>query len=356
MRLPFGAGGRSNGRRPWIRVEVKPPLEVVTVNAERVRRLLTLGVVVWIVACGSSGDVDTTDAADMGQEVAAPVTPVITHVTQVVPSDGLPAEVLVQPSANNLDLADHEGRLFLAFRTAPNHFANDQTRIYVVSSTDEQTWELEAEFFMGTDLREPRLLAWNGRLFLYVAVLGTNPMAFEPQGVRVSERTGPGQWTELEPLWEEAFILWRARVLDGRPHILGYRGGGDIYSGDVAHIDVHLLTTDDGVTLAPLVSGQPTVLQGGVSETDVAYAPDGALIAVSRVEAADGQGFGSRICRAEPGALADWTCVSDPKKYDSQSHVFHVTRTICKTYCNRCQADKDRLNVLHHDEGASRTW
>jgi len=289
-----------------------------------------LALATWLAACGgdtgtsadaasdsSTGAADTVEPGDSVGDALTPLAPVITNVAQVVPSEGLPAQVIVQPSANTLDLAEHEGRLFLAFRTAPNHFANDQTRIYVVSTTDEQTWTFEAEFFLGTDLREPRLLAFEGRLFLYVSVLGSNPIAFEPQGIRVSERTAPGQWTDLQPLWEDAFILWRARVLKGTPHLLGYRGGGDIYSGNLAAIDVHLLTTDDGVTLTPLVPGQTTVLHGGVSETDVAYAPDGALIAVSRVEAADGQGFGSRICRAEPGALADWTCVSDPKKYDS---------------------------------------
>jgi hypothetical protein len=280
-----------------------------------------------VSACGAGSD-DVADAADTvtaetaldvagKPDATPPLAPVITGLAQVVPSPGLPAEVIVQPSANNLDLAEHEGRLFLAFRTAPNHFANADAHIYVVSTVDEQTWDFEADFTLGTDLREPRLLAWDGRLFLYFALLGSNPMAFEPQGIRVTERTGAGLWTEPQPAWQDEFILWRARVLDGTPHLFGYRGGADLYSGELATIEVHLLTTADGVTLAPLVPGRPAVLTGGVSETDAAYAPDGALIAVSRVEGADGKGFGSRICRAEAGALGDWTCVSDPKKYDS---------------------------------------
>ena len=47
--------------------------------------------------------------------------------TQVVPSEGLPAEVLPDVSNNNLDVTWHDDRLFLAFRTGPSHFASTQT-------------------------------------------------------------------------------------------------------------------------------------------------------------------------------------------------------------------------------------
>jgi hypothetical protein len=44
---------------------------------------------------------------------------------------------------------------------------------------------------------------------------------------------------------------------------------------------------------------------------------DGSLVAVSRNEAGDAEGFGSKVCRAEADALGDWNCAHDPKKYDS---------------------------------------
>ena len=72
---------------------------------------------------------------------------------QVVPSDGLPAETVPQHSNNNLDVIRHAGRVFLAWRTAPNHFANPDTILYVVSSEDEVTWRYETEYAIGTDLR-----------------------------------------------------------------------------------------------------------------------------------------------------------------------------------------------------------
>src|SRR5215813_12772954 len=77
----------------------------------------------------------------------------------IVPSAGLPSAIADQTSNNNLDVVKHtDGRFYLAFRTAPNHFASTSTVLYVVSSSDEQSWQLETQIAMDTDLREPRLL------------------------------------------------------------------------------------------------------------------------------------------------------------------------------------------------------
>jgi len=86
---------------------------------------------------------------------------------RVVPSPGLPSEVACGASNNNLDVVRHgDGFIYLAFRSAPHHFANPHTTIYVVRSHDEVHWEFEARFAIGTDLREPRLLSLGETLFL----------------------------------------------------------------------------------------------------------------------------------------------------------------------------------------------
>jgi hypothetical protein len=56
----------------------------------------------------------------------------------------------------------HEGRCFLAFRTAQRRFASDKAELYVVSSTDPERWTLEARVALGSDVREPRLLSYGG--------------------------------------------------------------------------------------------------------------------------------------------------------------------------------------------------
>ena len=250
---------------------------------------------------------------------------------RVVPSDGLPRELSVRDANNNLDVVRHsDGRVYLAFRSAPDHFASPDASIYVVSSEDERRWDLEARFALGTDLREPRLLSQGGRLFLYVSKLGKVPYAFEPDGVWVSEKTSRAQgnaasWSALEELELPGHIVWRLQNVGGRGWMTAYRGGANIYSFTGDPIGVGLFTSADGRHWAPADPAHPYVYEGGVSETDFEFAPDGSLLAVGRNEAGDTlNGFGSVVCSAPPGAVGEWSCTSDPRKFDSPLLFSHA--------------------------------
>src|SRR5262245_46864643 len=75
---------------------------------------------------------------------------VVSDPVPVVPSPSLPRELEISRSNNNLALALHDGRLFLAFRTAPIHFASPKARIVVMSSPDlGRTWTLETTIATG---------------------------------------------------------------------------------------------------------------------------------------------------------------------------------------------------------------
>src|SRR5262245_9233109 len=117
----------------------------------------------------------------------------VVETRRIVPSDGLPPAVDVKRANNNLDVTRFGGRTYLAFRSADSHFAGDSTVIHVVSSDDESAWRPEARFAIGRDLREPRWLPLNGRLFLYVSVLGSSSYAFEPERVDVTELATSGR-------------------------------------------------------------------------------------------------------------------------------------------------------------------
>ncbi|MBX7194357.1 MAG: hypothetical protein K1X94_20040 [Sandaracinaceae bacterium] len=254
----------------------------------------------------------------------------IVESRRIVPGAGLPAEAMAQTSNNNLDVIRFEGRVYLAFRTGPSHYASPEVRLHLVSSADEITWDFERSFMRATDLREPRFLEVNGRLFLYMAELGTNPGDFEPMGTLVSERASDGSWSEPESIPELTNAIgWRTRTetIDGTPtHFMtAYYGGEMIYDFlESPMIRVELLVTSDGRTFTPFDPAHRTLYVGGASETDFSIGPDGRLFGVMRNEAGDAEsGFGSRVCRAEPGHLAEWTCVSDPKKYDSPLMFFH---------------------------------
>lgn len=252
--------------------------------------------------------------------------PTLGEATQAVPFTAPPAGVVTQLANNNLDVVSHDGRVFLAFRTAPSHFASPMTEMYVVSSTDQQQWTFETKIALGTDVREPRFLSFGGQLFLYFAVLGTDALAFEPQGAKVTQYQGPGQWTAPVDVFVDEFIPWRAKVMNDTPYVIGYTGGEAIYDMSGDPLAIYFLTTKDGLTLEPVVPDKPVVLEGGGSETDAVFQDDGSLIVIVRNEAGDGTGWGSKICKAEAGALGEWKCEHDPRKFDSPLVFRHEQR------------------------------
>ncbi len=154
---------------------------------------------VCVTACG------TTTAADPGRDASSEDAPedagpwvpkaepglhavTVVDTRQVIPGPGLPAESPAQNSNNNLDVVRHGGKVYLAWRTGPDHYASDKTKLYVLSSSDEKTWSFETEVSAGFDLREPRFLSLNGSLFLYLARLGNDPNRFEPKGMSPGTR------------------------------------------------------------------------------------------------------------------------------------------------------------------------
>ena len=243
--------------------------------------------------------------------------PTIGAPTTVVPSAGLPDTVAPQDANNNLDVIRHEGRVYLAFRTAPSHFASPDTVLYVVSSADQQTWRKETELRLGTDIREPRFLSFRGTLQLYFAVLGDNALDFEPGDARRIRLGDDGTWTAPEKFYLDGFIPWRIKIIDDRPYMIGYVGGENIYDTNGEPLTIHLLESDDGFTWRPAVGDDAVVSRGGGSEADFALMDDGSLVAVVRNEAGDELGWGSKICRSERGGLGNWTCKGDRRKYDS---------------------------------------
>jgi hypothetical protein len=156
--------------------------------------------------------------------------PSLSPPIQVVPSVGLPPQVVDNRSNNNLNTTMHLGRLYMVFRTAKWHIASGDARLYVVSSTDQVHWRFEGRFSYGRDLREPRLLSWNGRLILYFALLGGNPAAFQPGGTVAMEYKGPGRWTAPRRILFPDFVPWAVKLHGGVPYMLGYTGGGGTFS------------------------------------------------------------------------------------------------------------------------------
>jgi hypothetical protein len=202
-------------------------------------------------------------------------------------------------------------------------------------------------------VREPRFLSFDGQLFLYFAVLGTESLKFEPQGAMVTRYEGPASWSAPAPVYVDEFIPWRTKVMNGTPYVFGYTGGGAIYDMSGDPLSIHFLTTKNGFDLEPVVAGKPVVVVGGGSETDAVLQDDGSLIVVVRNEAGDETGWGSKVCRAEADDLGTWACKGDPRKYDSPLVFRHGQRIFLigrRQLANDGIYDLERRDLAHEDQ------
>ena len=234
----------------------------------------------------------------------------------VVPSAGLPRDLALHQSNNNLSIALHRGRLFLAFRTAPTHFASAEARLVVLSSADlGHTWARETEIATGRDLREPFLLEVDGRLLLYFVELGVHAWAFEPHALWRSGRCGDGCWTAPEEWGGPEEVAWDFKVRGGRAWMTSYLGKH--YAVRTRSIETHFRSSADGVVWND-VGGGP-VHRGGSTEASFEFDREGALWAVTRNEDGDESGFGSQVVRAPAGRPQAWQfpARSDSSRLDS---------------------------------------
>lgn len=273
-----------------------------------------------VAACAPPTDQPGDDPFLYDVDTSVEYAPRIGQPRRVVPSPGLPARIRdrLRPANNNVDIILFGGRLFMAWRNGQTHFASPRIEMHVVSSADGgQTWDFEHTIAVGADVREPRFMAWGGRLYLHFFEAGTLPTSFSPKGMWRIRRLGPARWTEREAFGGAAEVPWRIKVRRGRAYMTSYRGTH--HFGAPAQLELLFSTSGDGTTWRPVDPQRPVVYRGGVSEAAFELDEQGGLWAVTRNEDGDSSGFGSHVCHAPPGALARWSCSTrcDPERYDS---------------------------------------
>ena len=236
----------------------------------------------------------------------------------VVPGPGLPQGVRLGHANNNVSVAYHGGRLYLAWRTSLTHFASPQTRLYVVSTARPgDPWTLETSVETGRDVREPFLLSLGPRLFLYFAELGATAHTFEPQGLWRMERLALGRWTERECWGGPREVAWDFKVRRGRAWMTSYRG--DRYRVGRPEVELRFRWSADGLRWEDTPVAKAVVYRGGVSEAAFEFDADGRLWAVTRNEDGDASGYGSHLVSAPADRPWDWRFpkASNPRRYDS---------------------------------------
>jgi hypothetical protein len=264
------------------------------------------------------------DPADWTVDSTVTYTANFDPVRWVVPSDALPADAAPMLSNNNVDIEFFKGRMYLAWRTAPTHFASAETLMHVISSADlGESWRAETTVALGSDIREPRLLHIHGELQLLFFQGGTNPMAFEPQKIWATSLEGNQQWSAPVVVNEEPVVPWDIKLRDGALWMTSY--AGEHYTGgENPTIELYFSRSLDGRQWEP-VGTEPTVYTGGVSEAAFEFDAAGDLWAVTRNEDGDASGFGAHLCTAPSDQLGQWDCPeqSDPERYDSPEMFRH---------------------------------
>ena len=248
---------------------------------------------------------------------AAAAAPRVSAPVDVVPSTGLPPQVSVDRSNANLSVTRYRGRVYMVFRTAKWQIADTNATLYVISSSDQRHWRFEGSFQYGRDLREPRLFPWHGHLFLYFALLGTDPSGFNPGGTLATRLVSSGHWTKPVHILQDDFIPWSVKNHAGRAYMTGYTGGGGTFQPNPPDKHVYWLTSSDGIHWRPVDPKRPIVYTGQCGETDFAFRPNGSLVTACQTEEVDKLGWGAKVCTAPATHTSHWTCRGDTRRLDS---------------------------------------
>lgn len=242
----------------------------------------------------------------------------------VIPGPGsVKPEVVSQKSNNNVAIEFFDRRIFLAFRTAPTHFASKKTRMYIISSVDGMNWDLEWKSDGGRDAREPQLISYKGQLHFYYVTAGTSPLRFRPSNVLKLTRSGLQKWSSPEEVLESGEVPWEMKVREGAIWMTSYMGPHHRLRGGAARIKLMLKKSTDGRTFVTQDPIKEAVYLGGASETGFEFDDEGNLYAVTRNEDGDETGFGSHLVFAPSYYLSYWSMRSVAESFQSPRMFRH---------------------------------
>ncbi len=256
-------------------------------------------------------------------------------------SGKLPAQCKIQHSNNNLDLVKYHNTFYLAFRTAPNHFASKKAVLYVVSSTDLENWTYETEFALGYDLREPRFAVYHDTLNLYFFQGGKRTFRFEPEFIFLTRTTGNKKWTSHQSVNLDGFVPWRLRERSDTLYLSAYYGK-ELYKGN-HHSNLRLMYSTDALHWNN-ISTEPQVDILNAEEGEFIFDKKGNLFSTVRLE-----GTGALVCRADKNNLATWQKKRTKTKYDS-ALLFDYKNEVYLVSRRNIDGDMDKVKNRKNDK------
>ena len=129
-------------------------------------------------------------------------------------------------SNNNMALNYCNGRFFFAWRTSETHFASENSRLHIVSTTslEFENWEFELTIFENTDLREPYFVCFDDELSFSYFKAGKNTFAFEVDHSYRISRLGINNWTSPEIVSHDSEAFWQQTIENGTLYSTSYSG------------------------------------------------------------------------------------------------------------------------------------
>jgi hypothetical protein len=220
-----------------------------------------------------------------------------------------PPEIKIQNSNNNLDLISFKDRYYVAFRTAPTHFASPNTWIYVVSSSDLDKWDFEDSIHLGYDMREPRFYAHHDTLFMIFFRGGRKMLRVDPREILVTYKTKTQGWSKPVNVGLDGYVPWRVRTRHDTLYLSAYYGR-NLYNHN-HQADLRLLSSVDGFHWANL-SKEPQLNLESVEEGEFIFDKLGDMYGIARVESS-----GSLLTYASHDSISSWHSIYSPYKFDS---------------------------------------
>ena len=129
------------------------------------------------------------------------------------------------------DLCRFRDRLYLTFRSCPDgHMLFTSSRIVVLSSVDGSDWQPVHTFSVANrDVRDPHLLVFNDKLFVYTGAWWVNPDNADDRDV--NDHLGFCAWSEDGANWHgprmldgtHGHYIWRAAAHGATAYLIGRR-------------------------------------------------------------------------------------------------------------------------------------
>lgn len=176
---------------------------------------------------------------------------------------------------SNTDLIHWRSHFYLIHASSPWHFASEDCHLVLWRSVDARNWSKIREFKLPKeDIRDPKFAPIGDRLFMYV--LKNRDLNPEPYTTAVASSEDGVTWTDFDDIDPEGWLFWRPKTRDGKTwYVPAYWW---------EHGKSILLKSTDGKAWQ-----QVSVIHEGDrnDETDIAFLPDGRMLATARLEVSD---------------------------------------------------------------------